>query len=398
MGTRRTAPRSAVVLVAATVLVTVLAAACGRGAGSPVTSSSTSSSASPSATLPAATATVLQQRLDDWVGSGRLAGATAAVVTPSGAWAGAAGVDGAGHRLVPGSALWIASVTKTFTAAEVVLLASRGLVRLDAPLTDYVVAPFDTGGATVRQALAMRAGFPQYPTGPTAAAIGADLNRTWTADGMLATLPTGASRAGTIGGAPAYNSVNYVLLGRLVEKVTGRPLAEALRADLLDPAGLHRTWVQTDETPTAPLSVGTPPAGLRSVVDPAGPYLPSRSAASFTGAGGGMAADAADVARWGYLLYGGHVLGPALVAELEADPQPEPSVGPYALGTMVTTLDDGSRLVGHAGGGTDWPYTSILQVWTGSSPVAVAVLTPQPADFGTQLFDLVVGLRTAVTG
>jgi D-alanyl-D-alanine carboxypeptidase len=45
------------------------------------------------------------------------------------------------------------SITKTFTAAEVLVLADRGLVDLDAPVTDYVELPFDAAGATVRQVL-----------------------------------------------------------------------------------------------------------------------------------------------------------------------------------------------------------------------------------------------------
>ena len=59
---------------------------------------------------------------------------------------------------------------------------------------------------------------------------------------------------------------------------------------------------------------------------------------------------------WGYLLYGGHVIDPSLVAEMIADPQPDPYVGPYALGTMVFTVGT-DTLLGHAGGGVDYPYT-----------------------------------------
>jgi CubicO group peptidase (beta-lactamase class C family) len=132
------------------------------------------------------------------------------------------------------------------------------------------------------------------------------------------------------------------------------------------------------------------------LVDPAGPYLPSRSVASFTSTGGGMAGDAADLARWGYLLYGGQVINSDLVKHMEADPQTEPSMGPYALGTTVNADSDGTVTVGHPGGGLNWPYTAMMEVWTGSPPVAVVVLTPQPADFATQLFDLVVGLHSDI--
>ena len=54
----------------------------------------------------------------------------------------------------------VASMTKTFVAAEVLQLAGQGRVDLDAPISDYVTVPFDTGEATVRQVLGCEAAFP----------------------------------------------------------------------------------------------------------------------------------------------------------------------------------------------------------------------------------------------
>ncbi|MBK6872917.1 MAG: beta-lactamase family protein [Kineosporiaceae bacterium] len=396
--------RRALLLGLTTLLIASLGiAACSdsTSGGTPTSGVAPSAGSAPlwaapgTAALTATQGAALQSALDSWIAQDKLIGATAAVVTPQGVWSGATGVDGAGTRLQPEAAMAIMSVTKSFTAAEVMLLATRGLVNLDAPLTDYVQAPFDTKGATVRQALAMRTGFPDYATAPYVKTIAADLAKDWTPAQMLATLPKDSVRQGTLGGTPYYNSLNYVLLGELIAKVTGQSYAQALRVDLLDPAGLHRTWVQTAETPTGPLTVGknTPAA---DTVDPAGPYLPSRSAASFTGAGGGMAGDAADLARWAYLLFGGQVIDSASVKQMVADPQEEPNVGPYALGTMVGD-DEGTPTYGHAGGGRDWPYTSITLVWAGAQPVCVAVITPQPADFGSQIYELVMQLHTAAS-
>ena len=231
--------------------------------------------------LSAQTADELQAALDKWVERGSLKGMTAAVVTPDGVWSGAAGVDAAGTPLQADSALSLQSISKTFTAAEVMLLAGRGLVDLDAPITDYVEVPFDTQGATVRQLLAMRSGFPDYTTEASQTAIAEDLDRQWTISEAMATLPADAPGLGTLGGEPRYNNLNYQLLAELVAKVTKQSFAQALRADLLDPAGLQRTWVQTGETPTAPLTVGGQ-AAYADIVDPAGPFMPSRSFASFT--------------------------------------------------------------------------------------------------------------------
>jgi D-alanyl-D-alanine carboxypeptidase len=405
---QKTVPRS-IGLVAAAVLASVTAlsgcggttaggassqpASTGPSVSSPSASSATLWVAPGTGVLPKKTAATLQKALDTWVAAGHLVGVTAAVVTAAGTWSGAAGVDGAGTRLTPTSAMWIASTTKTFTAAEVMLLSSRGLVDLDKPLTDYIDVPFDTKGATVRQVLAMRSGFPNPSSPSDSQDLAADLTKEWT---VAETLPQGVSGS-TPGGAPEYNSVNYRLLGELITKFTGKTLAQALRADLLDPAGLHRTWVQTAETPAAPLTVGTNPSGAK-LVDAAGPYLPSRSVASATSAAGCMAGDAADLARWGYLLYGGHVIDSALVKQMEADPQEEPMMGQYALGTALTSDDFGTVMVGHSGGGMDWPYSAVMMASTGNPAVSVAVLTPQPADFPTDIYDLFMQLQNTMTG
>jgi len=253
---------AAAVLVVATSL-----AGCGSGDGSPAAANPTTAStvastvgsapiwARPgSATLPSADA--LQAALDAWIAAGHLEGVTAAVVTLDGVWSGASGVDAVGTALAADSALSIMSVSKTYTAAEVMLLSARGQLDLDAPVSTYVDLSFDTKGATVRQLLAMRSGFPTTDFGTDATRLAANLGRTWTESEWLAAIPADAPRLGDLGGVPRYNSVNYGVLAEVIEKVTGMPFAAALRADLLGPAGLDRTWVQPGETPTAPLTVG----------------------------------------------------------------------------------------------------------------------------------------------
>ena len=76
--------------------------------------------------LPAATRRRLDRTLEKALATSAIEGVTAAVLTDTGGWTGAAGNGPRGEPLVPRSSLMYASITKTFTAAEVVLLASRG--------------------------------------------------------------------------------------------------------------------------------------------------------------------------------------------------------------------------------------------------------------------------------
>lgn len=322
--------------------------------------------------LPQDTAEDLQEALDAYRQAQEAPGLTAAVVTPDGTWAGASGVDGAGTPLQPQSAFAIASITKTFVAAEVLLLSAEGQVDLDADVADYVDLPFASDGATVREVVGMESGFPLDPIDEVLGTTG-DLDREWTVDDVFA-LVLENSIQGVRGEDPNYNNLNYWALGALVEEVTGEPLAVALREDLLDPLGLERVWVQAAEEPTPPLAIAAGEARFPDV-DEDGPFLPSRAIASAAGAAGGMAADAPTLARWGHLLYGGAVLERPLVEEMTT---PEGDGDWYGLGTVLAR-DGEAPLVGHDG--ALGVYHGLLAVWPDDA-TSVAVLVPTPAPLG----------------
>lgn len=383
---RRSPVRSAL-----TGLAVVVLAACSGGAGTPPNPTPSVPPRFPAtsdAALPDATASALQSVLEAGLTTTGMSGLTAAVVVEDGWWAGASGVDGAGTALEPSSAMNICSITKTYVAAEVMKLAGQGDIDLDAPMSDYVTAPFDTSTATVRETLAMRSGFPTE-SADLKAAIAADLTREWTVEDSLHYLSTGAT--GAVGGTPVYNNVNYWLLADLISEVTGTTWAQALREDPLDPAGLDRTWVQTAEAPEAPLAVGTDASTDEiSLIDRASTYLPSTAAASSRSGSGAIAADAADVARLGYLLYGGRLIDQALVEQMTTSPDDSTFDGfsEYGLGTMLVP---DFAIEGHVGCGDD-DYSTMLWVFP-ELGASVAVLAPEPngLDF-MPMFDVAANL------
>jgi len=322
------------------------------------------------AALPDATASKLQAQLGS-AACRDVIGLSAAVVSPAGSWAGAAGVDAAGTAIKPTSAFAIADITKTFVGAEVLLLASGGKIDLDAPVTTYVSLPFETNGATIRQLATMTSGFPGLPVGLLDLQVPKDLSHAWTAAELVA-LAKDLPRLGTPGGPGSFNGLNYVVLGMVIEKVTGEPLATVLRRDLLAPSALDRIWMQPAEKPQPPLTVALDSFGVK-VVDPASGYLPSLASASTGQGGAGMAADAPSLARWGYLLYGGRIISGDLVATMTTKVA-DTEYGAYGFGTMIADVD-GQTDVGHAG---DYmQYSSLLHVWPGTR-TAVAVLAPAP--------------------
>ncbi len=380
----------------------------GSGTGASV-SSTTSSAAvptsSPSWPEPANAALAkkvtdrLQAQLASYIAEKQLVGVSAAVVTRDGSWAGAAGVDGAKAAVRADSAMAIASTTKTFVGAELLLLSREGKVKLDAPVTDYVTLPFDAKGATIRQLATMTAGFPGLSDESVIRPkVAADLSKMWTCADLLALVEPSTPRIGTLGGAAAYNGLNYHVLGMVIEKVTGQPLASVLRSDLLAAAGLDRIWTQAGQKPEAP----QPPLAMPvddpqyPVVDAKGGLLPSNAAASSACGGADMAADAPSLARWGYLLYGGHIIDNSLVKVMTTgNPKGgDPNYGNYGFGTMIAEDSEGP-MWGHAGNYNQ--YTSIVLVWPKTS-TAVSVLVPMSGgsendsrgDLAYQLYETVL--------
>lgn len=221
------------------------------------------------------TAAALQAELDEIVEGGLFSGVTAAVIVADrGHWAGAAGTSD-GARLTPDSRLPTHSAGKTIVAAQILRLVEDGKLRLADPAAEYLppkLGFFDANGATIGQVLAMRSGIPGLreftPKGGFYPA-----ERASTAVEVFRKLPEPQTRPG---GEPEYASTNYILLGTIIEHVTGRPLAEVLRSDVLDHPGLD---------------------GLVHTVEDA-----------LAADGWGVESTPGSLARWGYELYGGSVL------------------------------------------------------------------------------------------
>lgn len=273
--------------------------------------------------LPAAAATALQAVLDDARDTIGAPGLAAAVIAAGrGTWAGAAGTADGAAELDPAAQFGIGSVTKTVIAAEVLQLVESGVVGLDEPIATYIGADeLPTNGATVRQVLGMRSGIGDVNADPGA-----------TCSDLAASISMDDIRQIPLldpyfepGAQFRYTNANYVLAGILIEDVTGSDLGEALRSGVLATSGLERLIYQDAERPTPPVAApfvirpqGEEVPKPDALLDIGGGYLPARCLASSAGPAGGMASDALTLARWGYLLYGGSVLGDEALADMTA--------------------------------------------------------------------------------
>lgn len=250
-----------------------------------------------------------QRALDDFVSGHHVPGATAAVVGGRGeAWAGATGLadPDASRPMTPDTQMAIGSMTKSFVAALVLRLVERGQVALDDPIATYLPPKTDGNGANVEEVLAHRSGIGEHVTPRFVAALLADCSRTWKPTEVLEYQDSPRPR-----GEYGYSSTNYILLGMVIEAVTGTSIAAAMRKLLLGPLGLRITY-QGIERPPDPVAIGRTQLldPVPSALHDATGLLPCRAVATAAGAAGGMAADALDLARWAYLLHSGDVLRP----------------------------------------------------------------------------------------
>ncbi len=242
-----------------------------------------------------------------------------------------------GVPMAPDQIFRIASITKSFTAALIVQMAERGEVALDAPAARYLPGlPLDPR-ITLRQLLSHTAGIaetdatPQPPFGPGEVPLAQQVAR-------IAARPLRFAP----GTEQRYSNSGYMLLGAVIEKVTGQSWDEAMRTRLFAPLGLTDTAYDRRDAIVARRVAGYTLADGQL-----------RNAAAFNMSlpktAGSLRSSAADLMRWMRALAHGRVVSAAGFAQMA---QPALAGVPlqerYGLGLYVWQVR-GQTAIGHTG-------------------------------------------------
>jgi len=283
----------------------------------------------------------------------------------------------------PDMVFHIGSLTKQVTAAAVLKLAEDGKVDLAAPVSRYLEGlPKGWEVVTVEQLLNHTAGIPNHTETPVyKERLREDLGPAKLLEAYVATLPLDFEP----GTKFRYSNTGYVLLGMLIEKVSGQTYADHLRTRLFEPLGLKhmRYGLETELIP------GLVPGYTR------GPNPCAYRSSTQTFASGGLVSSADDVARWLQLLYEGKILKPASLARMLANLRLKDGkeVG-YGLGIGFRPVG-GLRLAGHAGsipGHRAWaeadPATRTLVVILNNTDVPKG----EDASYAKCIFSLLAGI------
>jgi D-alanyl-D-alanine carboxypeptidase len=314
-------------------------------------------------------------------------GIVASVLLPDGRqWTGVAGVAdlATGRELTAATPFAVASVSKTFLAAEILALVDEGRLGLDdraAPLLpDALVGggPIDPA-ITVRMLLDHTSGLGDFLVSRELdRAVRADPAARWTPEQSLAYAGRPIAPPGR---GYRYANTNYVLLGLLAERLTGETLAEAYRARFFEPLGLASASYQGVEPPVAELPTayrfGSTALDARPVdVTDGSEIRPFTAVTTAAGAAGSVAASAPDLARWARALYTGHVVPTPLVRQMIDDAARTGTLDPpypYGLGVQVLELA-GQVSYGHSGRLVG--ARSVVR-WFPAEGVAIAIVTNQ---------------------
>ncbi|MER5349079.1 serine hydrolase domain-containing protein [Kitasatospora sp. NPDC002551] len=287
------------------------------------------------------------------------------------------------------------SNTKTFAAVVVLQLVGEGKVELDAPIDRYLPGlvrgeGIDGRVITVRQLLQHTSGLPNFTDDIFDAVFGEGRHRYYQPRELL-DMALSHKALFAPGTDWSYSNTNYVLAGLLVEKVTGRPLAEQLTKRVIDRIGLRHTYFPGvgDESIREPHPHGYaagPDGSLADVteLDP-----------SWAWAAGQLISTPGDLNRFFSALMGGRLLKPAQLAEMRTTVKiPEgPGVSKgeeYGLGLIRRPLSCGKVAWGH--GGATPGFHTLPGVTEDGRAVTIAVtanLAPSPQGFehAQALFD-----------
>lgn len=235
----------------------------------------------------------------------------------------------------------LASVTKQFTAATILRLVEEGKIKLDGKLTDYLPDyRKDTGDRiTIHQLLNHTSGIPNYTDQP--GFFQNDSRDPYTPAEFVKKFASGDLQFEP-GSKFSYNNSAYFILGAIIEKVTGKKYAEAVKEYVFVPAGMNNSGYDLARPIIPKRATGYQRAGKAYVN---APYLDM----SLPYAAGSLYSTVEDLYLWDQALYGDKILS---AKSKEAMFKPGLDNYGYGVGIDQRELSDKTKVatIGHNGG------------------------------------------------
>ena len=228
----------------------------------------------------------------------------------------------------------LGSLTKQFTAACILLLEERGKLKVDDPVKKYMPdAPAAWDKVTIFNLLTHTSGIPSF----TGFLDYASTEATATTPEKLVLRFRDKPLEFQPGEKMNYSNSGYVLLGYLIEKISGQTYSEFVQENIFKPLGMQDSGYDSNSAIIPHRASGYSPAdkGLKNTgyIDMTIPF-----------SAGGLYSTTEDLARWEQGLYGGKLLSAASLTKMTT-----PFKNDYAFGLIIHKVD-GHQVIEHGGG------------------------------------------------
>jgi CubicO group peptidase (beta-lactamase class C family) len=229
----------------------------------------------------------------------------------------------------------IGSITKQFTAAAILLLEERGRLSVNDPVSKHMPdAPPAWDKVTIVHLLTHTSGIPSFTSFPD---YGSTMALEVTTEKLV-----GRFRDRPLEFAPGekmnYSNSGYVLLGYLVEKISGQSYAQFLQDNIFKPFGMTGSGYDSNLALIPRRAAGYTPRQNGPPVN--APFIHM----TIPHGAGALYSTTEDLHRWNQALFGGKVLAAASLAKMLT-----PVKNDYGFGIVITKADGRTRY-SHGGG------------------------------------------------
>lgn len=237
------------------------------------------------------------------------------------------------------SSFQLASVSKTFTAMGILWLMEKQKLGLTDSVQKYY-PQFPYKGITIQMLLSHRSGLPNYLY--FCDSIWPDKDRFLSNDDVIQLMVNHRPRIQHMPNTHfQYCNTNYMLLGAIIEKVSGQKYADFMQQTFFGPLGMTNTFVYAPATAVRPHQTAShkyngqlePDTYFDGVIGDKGIYSTAR-----------------DMLKWDQALYSGQLFSPETIqAAYTPYSHEKPGIRNYGLGWRLMVYPDSSEIVYHNG-------------------------------------------------
>jgi CubicO group peptidase (beta-lactamase class C family) len=243
-----------------------------------------------------------------------------------------------GAAVTPETPFAIGSITKQFTCACILKLAEAGKLSVDDKAAKYYPGLTRAGDITILDLMNHVSGYPDYyPLDFVDRRMLKEI-----APDELIREYAGGKLDFEPGSRYSYSNTGFVILGTVVEKVSGQPFGKFLAEQILNPLGLNHTLYEPDPN-QAGIARGYTTFALSE------PEAASNEARGWIGSAGAIYSTASDLAAWDLALMTGKVLNPSSYALMTTPRQlADGRTSGYGCGLSISWRPD-RKVLAHNG-------------------------------------------------